>query len=159
MGLLRRTVLPQRASLRYVQVTRTSGDFSVTNTVPAALDGTGALDLVLPAAPGDLIEVVRNAQANNAAIVLDFNVRILTSAGATIRDLSPSAIGAWTVRGGDYFGSSAVASFAAQADDVPDGNLRLRLLAKVGSAGTRILFASTASVPFQWWAKNLGPVA
>lgn len=157
MSLLKGATL-RRKGLRYATATRTAGNVPVTATGYVALDT--ALDLTLPAAPGDVIEITRNAQCDNAAIVLDWNVHFVNAAGALIRALSTgSAIGAWTVRGGDFFGSSAIAMATVQAGDVLDGNLRMRLMAKVGSAGTRVVFASTSSVPFEWYAKNLGPVA
>lgn len=156
-SLLRENTL-RREGLRYATATRTAGNVSVTSTGYVALDT--ALDLTLPAAPGDVIEVTRNAQCDNAAIVLDWNVQLLTPGATLIRSLSTgTAIGAWTVRGGDYFGSSAIVMTTVRAGDAPDGSLRMRLMVKAGAAGTRVVFASTGSVPFEWYAKNLGPVA
>jgi hypothetical protein len=137
--------------------TRTAGDVAITSTTLTAVDSSGALDLTLNAKTGDFIEVTRNAQVTNQAIVMDWAIRVLDAGGTgTGRDITAPG---WTLRGGDYWGMSAPISYVVQAGDLVAGQVKLRLMAKLGSAGTRSIFAGdgSATPPLSWWAKNYGP--
>jgi hypothetical protein len=133
---------------------RTAGDVAITSTSLTAVDT--ALDLTLNAKAGDWVEITRNAQCTNQAIVMDWAYRLINaSTSATIRDV---AVAGWTLRGGDYFGAACPVGFVVQAGDLVSGQIKLRLMAKLGSAGTRTIFAGSGATPaLTWWAKNYGP--
>lgn len=141
------------------QASRSTGDIYVTWSSLAPLMADGSLDLVIPAKVGDLIIANRNVQCDNSTLDFEFNLATTDATGATLRQLggggTGGTIGAWTVRGGNYFGSSGEFAFIVQAGDLVSGSVRLRLLVYVGngSAAGRTLFAKT-QVPFLWYATN-----
>lgn len=137
---------------------RDSGDVTVPQTAELVPFDT-AMDLSIPAAAGDLLEVGLNIQAgDNAAYDLDWNVAVLVNK-INVRQLGGSGaqgtIGSWATRKGDFWGVSGTIQTTALSSDITGGAVALRLLAR-SPAGPRKIFAKVA-VPARWSVKNLGP--
>jgi hypothetical protein len=140
--------------------TRSSGNFSLSNTSYAALDTS--LDLTLEAQAGDVIQVGINAVwHSDAAVSGNLDAATLVSAAAVTWFSSKTAVQKPNGVGGWYGEASRLAAIGAApmltlvAGDITAGLVTVRLFNKVGAAGTRSLFASDPI--FEVWAKNLGP--
>lgn len=141
-------------------VKRTAADVTVTGTTPVNLDT--ALDLVLAAMAGDVIEVgvsawwgtgVGGACLDVATIVSAAVVNYFSSGTST-----PAAGGvqAWGVKGADTdIPISGAMRYVVQAGDISGGTVTLRARVFMAGANTKVLRGDTAR-PFTWWATNLG---
>lgn len=135
---------------------RTSGDVVMNATVYTAVDT--ALDLVITAEAGDVIEYAHSGFLSNENLNTSFNV--WTMNGAT--QVNPFSSGADGIAalfhvGPSFSESSGSVMLQLLAGDVFAGKVTLRLFYKQNGAGNKSLRANT-SLPFQLRAVNYGPV-
>jgi hypothetical protein len=146
---------------RYVRAKRTAGDLSSSSTTWA--DVNTALDLVIAASVGDVIEVCVSGLWSNAATDGFLDVVSIVS-GSPVnsfgQDGAPdnSAVGfsGWTGGSGVISAISGSVFRTITAGDISGGNVTLRLRRRNASAVTKAIFAVT-NVPLECWARNLGP--
>lgn len=145
----------------YARATRTAGNLTINSTSWANVD-TGT-DLVLTAATGDVIEVGISARVTAGAANTDtaFDVATIVSASpvnyfATAGGASDHGVIGWLAKDTQdtRFGSTITRTLVS--GDISGGTVTLRLRYRQDTAGNR-LFVGTATDPFIWYAKNLGP--
>lgn len=140
---------------------RASTDIVLNSTAWADVDT--ALDLVLAAVAGDLIEVgaswitgfeATQAYYDVASIVSAAPVNYWSGGGGTA---SSQGIQAWRADSGGSFYYPAGGSVirAAAAGDISAGNITLRLRYRTQTATNKTLLAN-ADNRLHWWAKNYG---
>lgn len=130
------------------------GTYNLSSTSFVDLDN--ALDINLPAQVGDQIEVQAAGLWGNQSIDGFLDVQIVNS-GTTLSGGSVAGLRCWfgwTGQLSPISGGMLSAPLVANDIDV-NGIVKLRLRCRIGSAGTKQLFADAAN-PFTWWAKNLG---
>jgi hypothetical protein len=158
------TATSRDLSVPYQAATRTAGDVTApAGNVFASFDT--ATDITLPAQPGDVIDARINCQAgdNLTVVTIEFNIALVKDGVETSWFVgnvgSNTPIGAWTIRGGDYFGQSASIGYVVKTADVSaDGKITVRLKVRTnGGSNARKIFASAGTVPFLWDARNTGP--
>lgn len=142
---------------------RTAGHVTFSSTTPTALDT--ALDLTLAASVGDEIEVGVNGAWGGSGTTnygaLDVASLVAGSAvnwwGTGIGGANYGIVGWLSLNANQdrIFGGSKLRTIVA--GDIASGYVTLRLFGWVTTAGSKQVFADTA-LPFQFWAKNLGPV-
>lgn len=143
--------------------TRTAGNVSVASVSMAAVDT--ALDIALEAQAGDVIEYGVNALWSNQAFDGLLDVRTMV-AGSPVNSLGSGGsdltgyVSGWYALGSNFASVSGSMFYAVTAGDIASGLVNLRLFARLGSAGTRTLFAGAfpTNNPLQVFARNLGPV-
>lgn len=121
-----------------------------------------ALDLVLEAQTGDVIEYGVNALWDSDAVLGAMDVVTIVSSSpvtyfssGTSTQSGNGAVG-WFAAPSSFISVSGSVMLTLVTGDISGGLVRLRLYAHTTS-GTRTLFA-TSTNPLQVFAKNLGPV-
>ena len=142
---------------RSVRVSRTAGDILV-NWVAYAEVAAG-LDLVLPASPGDVIEIGIDVEWGGEAgsARMDAGSWVAGAAVNYWSGLTGADIGVQAWRGFPAslgIGKGGVVRRSLVAADISGGNVTIKILTKV-NAGSRTIRAS-AGQPFVAWATNLG---
>ena len=146
-------------AFKFIQ--RTSADFTANSTSWVNLD-TG-LDLTLAAQVGDVIECGVSFQAENEASTFRLDVGTLVAAaivnyfGGAVDPGSNYGVSGWTAAGGTAQSVCGSVMKALVSGDLSSGTVTLRLRYRTDSAANKTVHAVTAR-PFQFWAKNLGPV-
>lgn len=154
-----------------VSASRTAGDVTISYVAPAgtftAVD-TG-LDLTIPAATGDVIELVLSGlmaghSTGSSAMNVNFTAKTRVS-GADVNNVAPSpavAVPGWFTPDvasalGGTFKINGSHLYTVQAGDISGGNVTFRLYYQADNAGsaTRTLYAATATLPLTVYAKNL----
>lgn len=150
-------------SRAFKHVRRTSGNLILNNTAWTNLDT--ALDLVLSAQIGDVIEAAFSARWENEAFGVGIDVHSWVSGAAVTAwssGVAPTGTGlgvrAWYGLGGVAYGVGGSVMNTLVAGDISAGTVTLRLRFRNAAAGNRTLYAS-ADEPLQFSAKNLGPPA
>ena len=137
---------------------RTAADYTINSTTFTNLD-TGT-DLVLSASSGDVVEVgcmlVWGSEATTAcldvaSIVSGSPVNYWGTAGGS----SDFGISSWIGTTGQTESAGASTMRALVGGDISGGTVTLRLRYRTTSATNKTLRASS-TLPFLWWAKNLG---
>lgn len=141
---------------------RTSGNIAIVNA--AWQDIAVDLDIVLEAQVGDTIEVgvtgswMGEALNGYLDVVTRVNgVQVSNISGVTESGTSEGVTGwyglpsAWSPVGGSVMNTLVAGDISA------NGLVTLRLRGRTNAAGTKSI-AATAAIPFQFWAKNLGPM-
>lgn len=135
---------------------RTAGDLTgLTSSSYANVDT--AIDLVVVAAPNDILEIGLQGRSDNTGyLVLNGHTWVSGAAvnsiyGATVTGDGPPS---WGIGGNGVVNLAGGCLYAVQSGDVSGGTVTLRLRYKTN--GTRTIYSNTNS-PLQWWAKNLGP--
>lgn len=148
-------------ALYYQAKTRTSGDVSVLAS-SSYQDFDPNLDLTVKAVAGDVLKATLNCQAGDTgAVQVEWNIETWKAGSVVNRWFgalnASTSIGAWTIRGGDYWGQSATIDYIVKAADIAaDGTVTIRLKTRgSGSSGSRPIFAFSG-VPFAWSVQNLG---
>lgn len=140
--------------------TRTSGDVSITTT--SYMDVDTGIDIVLAAQVDDVIEVgatLRWAAStvysfmDVATIVSATPVNYLSGAGSSGEGI-PSWFGDGGASGMNLWAGGGT-RYKIVTGDLSSGYVTLRLRAKVNTS-SRLLKANS-TVPFRWWADNIGP--
>lgn len=134
---------------------RTAGTLSVTSTTFTAADT--ALDLTMPAATGDIIEVAPNGLWGPEAITGEMDVATMVS-GSPVNYVSGSnarGVGGWSGPASQSESIGGPVQYTLVAGDISGGNVTLRLMVKVLTAGTKTLFAQSNSYPLYFSVKNL----
>lgn len=144
-------------SLHPVEARKTDGSTLVNNGSWTVYDT--ALDLVVPAAAGDLIEYGISSiwDANAPEGYIDVATMVSGSPYSYFATGSPTA----STRGvSAWFGASSAATaltgsavLTLVSGDIVSGNVTLRLFTK--TTGAKTLYSET-NLPMQVWAKNLG---
>lgn len=147
---------------------RTAGDVAVASTSWANFDTT--LDLTLAAAETDVIRLDLSAASPPATSPeVYFSPVVLNPTGPTIvRHVAGSAsaepgsgfgVPGWVIgyQSGPSWAVSGSYFFTVASGDVFSGVLTLRLRVRGSTATSRDVYASTAVLPLQWGAMNLGP--
>ena len=144
---------------RYVTAMRTAGNVTVTSTT--LVDFDAALDLIITAAAGDVLQVCAAGQAgaaNNQS--LSFNVLTLNTSLVEANRLggagTAGSLSGWGFRKNDFYPGCFAAAYTVQAGDVFSGKVRLRLQAYIDAAGSFTVFSNNTGIPFKFWAFNLG---
>ena len=143
---------------------RTSGNLSLNSTTWAAVD-TG-MDLVLDVAAGDVIECSMSGRCNNQNVFAFFDVLTVVSGtltnsfatGAAKSDTTNGVAG-WVAEASTRHPLGCVVHYAIQAGDIVSGQVTLRLCYRTSAASIKTLYATTADLPLEFSAKNIGPVA
>lgn len=149
------------------RATRTSNagganDYTVSSTSWAALDATN-LAFSIPASSGDGIEVSLSAHASAGdSVIAYFDVATFVS-GSIVNHVSGGGgvtgrgLGTWMAAGSkDRIGGSSIYTLAA--GDISGGNVDVRLVFRLASAGSRTIFCRTG-IPLSFSVKNLGPTS
>lgn len=149
-----------RRSRDHKTARRTSGDLTLNSTTWADLDN--GLDLVLAAREGDSIEVGISAQAAEEALDGYLDVATVVAGSpvnyfGTAGGASDRGIAAWILAVSAVSSPAGAIHRTLTAGDIDGGTVRLRLRYRTSSASNKTLRASSAIVPLQWYAKNLGP--
>lgn len=140
-----------------------SGDVSITATTNVFASNIAGLgDITLAAASGDYIAVGVSALCpNSTAQSLKMDVCTVVSAAAVNFFSNGTGTGATNGVPAWYMTASLSAAkaggvilYQAQSGDISGGNIVLRLICF--GTGTRIIGASTATSPLEFWAQNLG---
>ena len=147
---------------------RTSGNVALTGTTTwsdLTTIGTGG-DITMAASSGDLIEASLFALLNSDAVDMAFDVNTVVSSvktnSLTTGGTRPTAFTAFNSSGW-YVPASRIEAltgsvfYVLQSGDVSGGNVTLRVQYAMNTATNRTLFGTTAN-PFQWYARNHGPV-
>lgn len=146
------------ASARVALANLRSGSISSTATAYAALPGLA--DLTVPGAVGDVLEVglsyisgnnVDNLHLDAVTVVAGVLTSFISGAGS-----GGAGVSAWTSRPGFNPAGGSV-MYKLVAGDIDAGNANLRLLFRSGG-GSAVSFQTSATVPLQFWIKNLGAV-
>lgn len=138
---------------------------SLTTSSTSFVDVDTALDIVLDAQAGDVIEVGLSAVCSSSTTfgLIAFDVFTIVSA-APVNSLSNATDGVngWRTQNpnsGNLTPVSGSAMMALVAGDISGGLVTLRLRWKVSNgADTATLYADSPSRRIHLWAKNLGPV-
>lgn len=142
--------------------TRTAGSLTLNSTAWADLPSIGTTwDATLTAQAGDTIEVSLTGVTGAEAVSNYFDVATIVSAapanyfatgGSASGQGIPGAVGQASVN--IYFLGNYMRTLVA--GDISAGTVTLRVRYRTNTATDRTIFA-VADVPFQFWAKNLGP--
>lgn len=126
-------------------------DKSVTTTAYADVDNT--LDLVLAAVAGDTLLISASCLWGNESPSVWGSLDVATIVTAAvvnyISGLGPTGTGPQCWRGpgapnaAQFVPFGGTVFYVIQAGDIEAGNVTLRLMAKINTAGTRTLYAST----------------
>lgn len=140
---------------------RTSGNITYALATWGNFDT--ALDLVLTGQVGDSIEVGANGFVSNEAVNGNLDVATIVSA-SVVNTFSAQGVEAINDGIMSWLGIASVLSkisggalYTLQSGDLSGGAVSLRLRVKCATAVTKT-WSATTTQPFQWWAKNLGPV-
>jgi hypothetical protein len=151
---------PLGTTVRHKVIRRTSGNITLTSTSWANVD-TG-LDLTLPAATGDYVEVELNAFLGSEAAYTRLDVGSLVSAaivntwGANGAESAGSeGAGGWTGITGVFTPVSGGIGRVLVAGDITDGNVVLRLRYRTDANKT---LNANSNNQLVFMAKNFGPV-
>jgi hypothetical protein len=149
-----------QADSRYVTARRSSGNLALNNTSWTDVD-TG-IDLVLPAATGDVIEVSLNGLIGNEGVNANLDVATIVSAApvtyfsSATGTPSGDGVAGWFAVAGQYFLLGVPVALKLVTGDVSAGTVTLRLRFKTAAASNKTLFAGATQ--FVWSAKNLGRI-
>jgi hypothetical protein len=150
---------------RYARFKRTAGSLTINGTSWADLPTIGTTwDLTLNATAGDVIETAICFFWNNEAV--EGQLDVVTVVGGVVTnsfggDAAPSNThnGILSWRGGasrfEYVGGNFFRTLVA--GDISANTVTLRLRCKTGTAANKTIGA-TVDAPFEWWARNNGPV-
>lgn len=148
--------LPSR---RHKKWTRTAGTLSITSATWADLPTIGTTwDTPIAAQVGDTIETGLSGLWNDQAFEGHIDVFSIIG-GAAVNGFSGGTQGptCWWGRASFVFVAGGSVMYDVQAGDLDgDGMVTCRLRAKLSSAGSKELLATTA-LPLHWWVRNLGP--
>lgn len=138
---------------------RVSGDITLNSTSWANVD-TG-LDLVLDAATGDTILAGASMVIGSEATTLCLDVATIVSAApvnyfGTAGGAGDFGITSWLGTTGQVESAGAPTMYTLQSGDISTGTVTLRLRYRTTSATNKTLRASS-TLPFLWWAENIGP--
>lgn len=140
-----------------VRKRRIAGSYVLNSAAWADVDA--ALDLVLPAKSGDVIEYGISGLIANQAVDCNFDVATIV-AGNVVNYLSsggnvPDAFTGWySTAGVNSQLSGSVLGAPLVGADIEGGNVTLRLRYKEGAAVNRTLYAEAGGM-LLLWAKNL----
>lgn len=138
----------------FAQQVHTAGNGTAVNSTSYVSLGN-INDLTVAAKEGDLIDIEINCQAaDTTAGDIHWNV-MTVAAGAERAMVSPGRIAGWLIPSGQSAPLSGRYRYLVQAADITNGNVTLRLKAKMTAGGFRSIFGS-ADVPFEWSIANLG---
>jgi hypothetical protein len=139
-----------------VEVRRTAG--SLTPNSATAIDLTTAMDLTIPAAPGDVIEMYINVVVANEAVGGWLDAITIAGANYVGAGLTSTNQGvpAWTGFSSAYTGIGPPVRYTVVAGDVSGGNVVFRLRYKGSGAGVKT-YVATAVSPFIFGGRNFGP--
>lgn len=154
----------EASTVKTVLARRTAGNVTVNSNAAWANIDT-AIDLVLPAVVGDLIEVsvsgIWGAESANVgfldvvSIVGGNPVNSWGVGGAVVTNpQTVQGVQAWRGEQGVYCGFGGAVSKRVVAGDISGGNVTLRLRAATSAASNKTFYAGTVN-PFCWHAKNL----
>lgn len=141
-------------------VNHTSGNIAVTSTTFGLV--APGFEITLAAQPGDTIECGMTGQASNEGVELQFDVHTTVSGTAVNRFggtgvvSANGGVGAWKAMPSNYFGFGGTHLRVLTAAEIVTGQVTLRLVARITTAGTRTIFASGPE-SLHFFAKNLGP--
>jgi hypothetical protein len=142
----------------FARATRTAGDVTLTTSYA---DVDTALDLVLPARAGDVVEYGVSGSWDNGGDYGRVDVATVVS-GAVVNTFSGIASGwpAWLGQANVWSSLAGSAVYAVVSGDLSGGAVTLRLRARRDGAGVggKVLSGS-ATAPLIVWAKNLGAYA
>jgi hypothetical protein len=151
---------------RYARAKRTSGSLTVSSATWVDLD-TG-LDLVLNASTGDVIEVavsgvwgVENIPGRLDVVSVVSNSPVNSFGRDAAPDNNHIGIGGWSnIAGLPNFEESISGSFfrTLVSGDISSGTVTLRLRRRTLSPASNKTIYATSELPFEWWARNHGPV-
>lgn len=133
---------------------RTAGTVAVNST--SWMDVDTATDIAIPGQVGDVLRGHVSASWGSEAFESHMTLATWVSGAAVNRFGGTNGVAAWLGFSGasTTFGGSAF--YTLVPGDIVSGIVTLRLQAKVGSAGSRSLFAGTGT-PLQLCIQNLGP--
>jgi hypothetical protein len=144
----------------FAYATKTNGNLTFTTTSWA--DVSTAIDLVLTAAVGDIIEVGAMGMWDPSGSQSHLGVFSVVG-GSPVNSMWPGAsAGTASVIGWMGLPLSAFICFGGSflypcvSGDLSGGTITIRLRGKLQAAGSRILYANTIDC-LHWWAKNIGP--
>jgi hypothetical protein len=137
---------------------RTSGDIAAASSTWVDL---GVTAIVLDAATGDVIEVGVSGVWNSEAVTGMLDVATIVSAApvnyfGTAGGAGDFGVTGWLGTTGQVESIGGSVMYTLQAGDIDAATVTLDLRYRGSTAGTKTL-RSQAALPFQWWAKNLGP--
>jgi hypothetical protein len=154
------TALSAHVTARATKVRQntTAGIYTITGT--SYVDVDAGLDLVIPAAAGDLIEVglVCKPNPENARLFLDFASIVAGSPVTYWSGAGSTGEGAWTVHETIINAITGSIPRAAVSGDIAGGTITLRLRGRCMTATSRIIRAD-GTRPLTVYARNLGPAA
>lgn len=136
---------------------KSSGVQTTVSTSYVAIDGTGAFDLTVPAAAGDVLQLsaklfTQESLGNAAVSYMPYTM----NGNTQINPVSPVAGGFWRYQdisaGWETVGTPGL--YTVVAGDIIGGNVTLRLFWKV-SSGTGTLASDGATADVQWSVLNL----
>lgn len=153
-------MLPSR---RHKWIRSSHADYAIASTAWANLD-TG-LDLTVEAQTGDVLKAYVDALWDNQAFIGCLNA--VTVVSGTIVNYfgqneptttSGYGLPAWYAPAltGLQWATGGSGRYTVQAGDVASGQVTVRLRARITTAGSRNLFATT--LPFDFAVENIGPV-
>lgn len=160
-------IIPPLSRIHAVSpLVRTSGTLSQNSTTWADVDPSGTssardLDVVIPAAVGDIIYVAPTVVVGVQATDLYFDMATIVT-GAVVNTFSgftTGGLGGWFCPTSVVHTLTGPAHYVVQSGDISGGNVRCRLRYKTGSATNRNVYADSATWPFKIGGGNLGPPA
>lgn len=137
---------------------RTAGDVTAPNGLSAWAAVDTALDLTLPAAVGDKVEISLTASWGSSSTVNGRLRPVSIVSGSVVNVLAGSTnygVAAWSnPLGVQYSGASGTVMYAVQSGDLSSGQITVRL--EVRADGTGQSIRANSDAPLHFSLKNLG---
>lgn len=148
---------------------RTAGDLGLTSATWANVStegslSTAALDLVLPAAVGDVIEYGINGMWASEGTSGSLDVMTLVSSAGVhwfgsgeLTTTTGDGVVGWYAPGGVFMPISGVMMLTVAGTDISGGTVTCRPRYRGSDGSQRSILANTSD-PLLLWMKNIGPV-